>query len=338
MVEGLPGFVSLILDAILDHIEATSFDRLPPDVVDKTNTVIADTLACALIGSAESHASTVRDIQLVHYGYGGVPVWGTDLLLSPIGAGIANGYQSHCSDCVCSHETVGVQPMAVIQPAVMAYADRFGKVPGKDIITAVNIGNDVAILLALAANREGRFFRSSVCGAVGAGAAIAKLADLDRPTTAEFFGLIYSQLGGPQLSDGLSNTDTDHAPSLQVAFAVRNVLTAFDLIRQYLAAPAYVFGEPSGYFAVIEPGGDPATLLGNLGKTWRTSEMSFSPISTGALHREKFMHGALSAAQPLNKETAERLYGRLLALQNENDVSVLSALASGVDLEKEILS
>ena len=138
-----------VRDAILDYIDATSFDSLPADVVPATNELVADTLACALFGSVESKASIIRGIQLTHYGYGGVPVWGTDHLLSPLGAGMANGYQVQCLDCVSTHQAAGVDPMSVIFPAVMAYADRFGQISGKDLITAVNIGNDVAVLLGL---------------------------------------------------------------------------------------------------------------------------------------------------------------------------------------------
>jgi len=88
--------MTLVRDAILDHIESTNFDSLPLDVVAATNVVVADTIACGLAGSAESKAKIFRDIQLSHFGYGGVPVWGTDQLISPIGAGMANGYQVHC--------------------------------------------------------------------------------------------------------------------------------------------------------------------------------------------------------------------------------------------------
>ena len=310
-------------------------------VVVKTNAIIADTLACALVGSADSKAKVFRDIQLTHFGFGGVPVWGTDQLFSWVGAAMANAYQVYCHGQTCVHEKTSTEPMSVMFPTVMAYADRFGQVPGKGIITALNIGTDVAVLLALAATNEPRFFRSSICGALGAGAALAKLAHMDRPTSSEFLGLIYSQLTGPKLADAAANV----GPSLQVAFSLRNVLTAFDLMRQYLAGPVDVFDGPNGYFKVFEPGGNAPPFLDDLGQVWRTAEMSFKPLSLGSSdeptaneqHRDKFLKCALSAAQPLSSETAERLYARLLALQDEPDASVLSALASGVDLERELL-
>ena len=176
--------MTLLRDAILDHIQAMSFDRLPSDVVAKTSALVADGLASALIGSADSNAKTFRDIQLTHYGFGGVPVWGTDHLLGWIGAGMVNGFHCHVSHCAGVHDATQIEAAPVIVPAVMAYADRFGQIPGKDIITAVNIGVDVSVLLAHASAKKERFDRSSMCGVLGAGVALAKLEQMDRPTTA----------------------------------------------------------------------------------------------------------------------------------------------------------
>ncbi len=456
-----------VRDAILDYIEAAAFDRLPSEVVKATNVVIADTMACGLVGSAEAKASLVRDIQLSHFGYGGVPVWGTDHLLAPIGAGMANGYHVHCLEYACFHEAATVHSMSVIFPAVMAYADRFGQVSGKDIITAVNIGNDIAALLGLAATKGARFFRPGVCGAMGAAGALAKLAGLDRPSTSELFGLTYSQLSGTMQA----HTEASMALPLQIAFSVRNVLTAFDMVRMTLSGPVDVFDGPYGYFNLFETEGDATPHLDDLGKVWRTAEISFKPFPSGRAshgvidalsrlmqahaftaadvsevvmsvppfvhrlggrpavarmsgpyarlclpylaasqlidgtitvasyalenlddparhalaakvqvevndnpdvnalspqtvsvalsdgrrvedtvsfllghpanpmsaeqHRQKFMTGAASAVQPLPPEAADRLYGRLMALENEADVSIVSNLASGLDLEEE---
>lgn len=282
--------MTVVRDAILDHIEATTYDSLPAEVVAATNDVIADTIACGLAGSADSKAKTFRDIQLGHFGYGGVPVWGTDQLLSPIGAGMANGYHVHCLEYACFHEAATVHSMSVILPTVMAYADRFARVTGKDIITAVNIGNDVAALLGLSSTQGARFFRPGVCGAMGAGAAIAKLADFDRPTTEEFFGLIYSQLSGTMQA----HTEASMALGLQIAFSVRNVLTAFDMARMYLTGPTDVFDGPYGYFKLFEVDGDATPHLDALGKVWRTAEISFKPFPSG-----RASHGAIDGLQRL---------------------------------------
>lgn len=461
--------MTTVRDAILDHMEATTFESLPPSVVQATNVVVADTMACGLIGSAESKATTFRKIQLDHFGYGGAPVWGTDQIVDAMGAGMANGYQVHCLEYACFHEASTVHSMSVILPAVMAYADRYGLVSGKDLITAINIGNDVAVLLGLSATQGAKFFRPAVCGAMGAAVAIAKLAKFDRPHTSEFFGLVYSQLSGTMQA----HTEASMALGFQIAFNVRNVITAHDMARLYLTGPVDVFDGPYGFFELFEANGDPKPHLDALGKVWRTAEISFKPFPSGrashgaidvisrlmaaqdfkagdvaevvvsvppfvhrlggrpvkdymdgpyarlclsyliasllmdgaitvatyamenlsdpdrlalaakvrvevndnpdvnalspqsvsvtltdggvfeeyvpvllghpdnpmteAQHRAKFMDSAAAAARPLETDLAERLYTRLLALQDETDVSILSNLATGFDLEKELV-
>ncbi len=459
--------MTAVRDAIWTHIDSASFDALPAAVVQATNVVIADTIACGLAGSAESKAQSLRDLQLEHFGYGGVPVWGTDEVMHPIAAGMVNGYQVHCLEYACFHEAATVHSMSVILPVVMAYADRFGDVSGRDIIAAVNVGNDVACLLGLSATQGARFFRPGVCGALGAGAALAHLAKFDRTTTFNLFGLIYSQLSGTMQA----HTEASMALGLQIAFSVRNVLTAFDMARNYFKGPHDVLDGPYGYFKLFEVEGDAGPHLDALGQAWRTAEISFKPFPSGRAshgaiealarmmrsegfaaadvesvtlsvppfvarlggrpateemdgpyarlclqylaasqlidgaisvgtyalektddpdrlelarritvkddgnpdvnalspqtvtvalkdgrtlsdtiavllghpdnpmsnvqHREKFMTSAASAASPLPKDLAERLYSRLLNLQDEADVSVLSNMAAGFDLEQE---
>ena len=340
-------------DAILDHIHSLSFAALPEDVVKATNIVIADTLACALIGSTEAKADIVRSLQLKHFGFGGVPVWGTKEILAPIGAGMANGYHVHCLEYACCHDAADVHSMSVIFPTVMAYADRFGRVTGKDLITALNIGNDVAVLLGLAATQGAKFYRPGVCGALGAGAAIAKLADLDGASTSEFFGLIYSQLSGTMLA----HAEPGVALPLQIAFSVRNVLTAYDMIRMTLSGPTDVFDGVFGYFNLFEVDGDALPHLDDLKTKRRTAEISFKPFPSGRdnkksadvllgksdnpmtaeQHREKFISCAMAAVQPLTREAATALYDRMLKLDNETDVSIVSNLASGVNLEEKLI-
>ena len=278
--------MTAVRDAIWNHIDSMSFDMLPKPVVTATNVVIADTIACGLAGSAESMAQSLRDLQLEHFGYGGVPVWGTDVVMHPIAAGMANGYQVHCLEYASFHEAATVHSMSVILPAVLSYADRAGGISGKEVIAAVNIGNDVACLLGLSATQGARFFRPGVCGAMGAGAALAYLAKFDRTSTFNFFGLIYSQLSGTMQA----HTEASMALGLQIAFSVRNVLTAFDLARKYFEGPKDVFDGPYGYFKLFEADGDASPHLDALDHVWRTAEISFKPFPSG-----RASHGAIDA-------------------------------------------
>lgn len=304
-----------VSDAVLNHIESTDYGCLPPLVAKATKCAIIDAVACALIGSAEKDADILAAVTCDHFGYGGVPVWGTAQLLAPIAAAMVNGFNAHNSACACSHEETGLQPMSVILPVAMAYADREGRVGGQQFVAAVTLGVDIACLLGLSVNGGERLRSSGVCGAMGAGAALASLANLDRQSAINLFGLISSQM-----PDAM-RVDTTPDKALKIAFCARDVLTAFDMTRRYLPSPEEPFQKDGA-------GSHPESL----GRIWRVAEMSCKTFDGDNQPRDKFMAAAASAYRPLDASQADRLYGRFMALQDEADVSVLSHLLAGRNL------
>jgi 2-methylcitrate dehydratase PrpD len=278
------------LDAILDHIAATDLDRLPPPVVTATKTVIRDSLACGIVGSSDSAAAPLCAALAARSGGPALPVWGQGTRAPAFAAAMANAYQVHGLEYAAVHERATVHSMSAIFPTVMAYADMTGAVTGADLIVAVNIGNDIACLLGLAATEGARFFRPGVCGAMGAAAALAKLARLDRTGTKNLFGLVYSQLSGTMQA----HTEASMALALQIAFSTRNVLTALDLVQAGMTGPHDVFDGPFGYFALFERNGAAAPHLADLGRAWRTAELSFKPYPSG-----RASHGAIDALAQL---------------------------------------
>ena len=170
---------SPVRDAILDHIARTDFAALPVQVVAATKAVVLDTFACGIAGSTDPVAAKLLPTAHSRHGGPSLPVWGRATTAPAFAAAMTNAYQVHGLEYAAVHERATVHSMSAIFPTVMAYADMTGAVTGKALIAAINIGNDVACLLGLAATQGARFFRPGVCGALGATAAIAKLAKLD---------------------------------------------------------------------------------------------------------------------------------------------------------------
>ena len=78
------------------------------------------------------------------------------------------------------HEEAVVHAMTVVLPVAIAGAERMRGVSGKDLITAVTLGVDVAAGLGVAATTGLRFFRPATAGAFGGTAALGKLMGLDQ--------------------------------------------------------------------------------------------------------------------------------------------------------------
>ena len=95
-------------------------------------------------------------------------------------AAMCNAYQVHNSEFDCVHEEAVVHAMTVVLPVAIAGAERMKGVSGKDLITAVTLGVDVAAGLGVAATTGLRFFRPATAGAFGGTAALGKLMGLDQ--------------------------------------------------------------------------------------------------------------------------------------------------------------
>jgi 2-methylcitrate dehydratase PrpD len=278
------------LDAFVAHARHTRFDHLSPAAVAAAKQAIEDSLACAIIGSRADGAEELWRAQNASPQSGTACVWGRATRAHPSVAAMQNGHQLHALEYASVHERATVHAMSAILPAVMASADRDGGVDGKRLITAVAVGLDVAALLGMAAKQGSRFFRPSVCGSLGAVAALANAWDPHVGVVEEMFGLAYSQLCGTMQA----HAEASVALGLQIGFATRNALAAFEMARAGLTAPRDIFEGPYGYFTLFEPGGDAGPLLDRLCKEWAIAETSYKPFPCG-----RVSHGAIDALMRL---------------------------------------
>ena len=67
---------------------------------------------------------------------------------------------------------------------------------GRDFLTGLALGVDVACHLGVASKSPLRFFRTATAGAFGAAAAIGRLAGFDAATLVNAFGAVLGQLSG----------------------------------------------------------------------------------------------------------------------------------------------
>src|SRR5690348_9050443 len=279
------------MDAIrrfAEHVASTSFDDLPPAAVAATKTFVLDTLGVAIAGSGEPLATQLGRTTSA-WGRGDeATVWGTGQRLPAPSAALVNAYQAHCLEFDCVHEGAVVHAMATTLPAALAFAERAGGACGRDVVTAVALGVDVAAGIGVASRAAMRFFRPATAGAFGAVAAAGKLARLEVATLVSAFGMLYAQLSGT-LQPHLEATP---ALALQMGVNARAALMAVDLARDGVEGPRDVLEGRYGYFALFEGAHDVASVLPTLGKIWRITELAHKPFPSGRL-----THGAIDGLQ-----------------------------------------
>ncbi len=307
------------MDAIrtlAEHVASTTFERLPAHAVAATKTFVLDTLGVAIAGSAEPWTAVLAD-QAARWGTGTESsVWGTARRLAAPAAAMVNAYATHALEFDCVSEAAVVHPMATLLPSLLAAAERRGDVTGRDVITAVAVGVDVAGAIGAASRAPMRFFRPATAGAFGAVAALGTMAGFDADTLVEAFGIVYGHVSGTLQP----HVEGSRMLAMQMAFNARGALTAFDLAARGFTGPHDVLEGRYGYFALFEGAWDLGPALAALGADWHVARLSHKPFPSGRLThgaidgilRLKRAHGFAAADVAEVRLTVPPLVGRLV--------------------------
>ena len=280
----IEGFADFVLDASVESLPATA--RSAAEVF------LLDTVGVGIAGSTVDQAHWVRRAAL-QWGRGDeARVLGAGLPLPASSAAYVNSFQIHCQEFDCLHEAATVHAMAVVCGALLAVGEKRGY-SGDQLLLGVALGVDVAANLGLAATSELRFFRPATAGALGATAALARLANLDRKAFLDAWGLAYSQLAGTMQA----HVEGSVALPLQIANAARAAVNSMELVDEGLSGPHDILEGPFGYFSLFEDGGNLDRIVGTLGHPWRITELSHKPFPTG-----RAAHGTLDGLLRLQEE------------------------------------
>ncbi len=237
------------VDLLASYVARTTYDTLPPRVIELAKLFILDAVGTMIAGSSapgcEKVASLVKD-------WGGKPestvaVFGGALPAPE--AALANTMMSHALDLDDLHEEAVVHCSCCQVPVGLAVGER-GKRSGRDLICSVAIGIDLAARLGVAIGYEIGFVRSGICNIFGAAANAARLLDLDEKATRDALGICLSQCAG----NAQAVVDAALVKRMQPAFAARDgILSAF-LAKAGIKGPIGVMDGRYGFFELYGRG------------------------------------------------------------------------------------
>lgn len=284
------------MDAIsrfAQHVVSTTYDHLSPPAVLAAKTFILDSIGVGIAGGADPWAARLVECA-AGWGQGNESaVLGSGRRLPAQAAALVNAYQIHCLEFDCVHEAAVVHPMATLLSSLFAYAERRGRVSGKDLLTAVTLGVDVACSIGLASRAPIKFFRPATAGAFGAVTAIGKLEGFDVESLTNAFGIVYGQICGTLQP----HVEGSSLLGMQMGFNARAALTAVDLAARGLVGPHEVLEGHYGYFKLFEGACDLAPVLADLGKVWQVTQLAHKPFPSGRL-----THGAVDGLLRLKNQ------------------------------------
>lgn len=153
----------------------TRFEDLSPQAVKAAKIFILDGLGAATAGSSAAGAD---GLLAVGRKWGAEPlaqVWGRSMRLSAPAAAFMNARQMHNQEYDCLHEGAAVHALASALPAALTVAEANSGCSGRQLITAVAVGADIAAGLGLALHAGFRFCRPATAGGFGAVAAAGRI-------------------------------------------------------------------------------------------------------------------------------------------------------------------
>lgn len=199
-------------------------------------------------------------------------------------AALINGTGTHGEDFDDTLEGAPIRVGAMVIPAVLAAAERYGR-SGAEALRGIIFGLEMVCRMnhvAPGAIHKACFHPVGVIGAIGATVGAAVTLGLDRGQMANALGIAGS------LSSGLLEylTDGSWTKRLHPGWAAQSGLRAAVMARAGYDGPRTVLEGPHGFFRAFAPGNrEPrfSYLTEGLGEQWLMQDIAFKPYACGTM-------------------------------------------------------
>src|SRR4029453_13178308 len=228
------------------HIDL-QLDEIPPDVVAAAKLHILDSLGCLLAGSRLEPGKLAYDLAVASSGNGsGSTLLGTDSRVSFLDAVQAMSVAAHCGEMDDIHSGAGTCIGAMIVPALVAMAEKYGG-NARDFLEGAIVGYETTARVGLAINAPSLFTSgwcpSTLCGVFGVAAAGAKFLRWSFDGTVNALGIDSVNAGG-MITGGHEGATARH---LIFGRAAQSGVFSLLAARQGFTGPKRAFEDPRGF-------------------------------------------------------------------------------------------
>jgi 2-methylcitrate dehydratase PrpD len=279
-----------LTDYVGRFVVNTTYEDIPPDVVELGKKSILDGLGLALAGSrAQTGTICRRYLQELGVCGGKAIVIGSELKTSPRFAAFVNGVSIHADDfddtqlSSAKDRVYGllVHPTVPVLPAVLALSQG-RNVSGKELMLSYHVGVESECKIAEAISPrhyQDGFHSTGTCGALGSAVASAKLLRFDQAKVQNALGLASSQSGGLR-----ENFGTMTKP-FQAGHAAESGVVSANLVALGWTAAEQILEADRGFFHAFGGSYDSSALMDRLGKPWTFASpgVSLKPYPSGSL-------------------------------------------------------
>lgn len=258
-----------ISQTLADFIFQTNYGDLPDVAIHAAKRSLVDTLAVSIAAHAAPGVREVLELAIGEGGRAASSIWTSEQRVPPRAAAFANSFIASALDFDSLHSMAVVHADIVIVPAAVAVAEDRGA-SGKDLLTAIAVGDDVLCRLGRSTQLNSGWFYTSVYGPIASAAVTAKLLGAEASRIAAAMGLASMSAGGTQQPA----VERSMGKRMQGALAAAAGVSAGYLARSGMDGPREIIEGPFGLYAMHERG-DAAAITQDLGVQFENSRISF---------------------------------------------------------------
>jgi len=298
-----------LMETLVKHIYKISFEDLPADAKTAAKKAIIDTIGVIIAGSSVKGCQILLE-QIREWGgrkESTIAVFG-DQAPSHLAA-LANGTMARALEIADVFDRFPLHPSASLVPACLAIAERQGNITGKEFITAIALGHDLKIRMALANKlnpiQSGRYNLFKIFPPTGA---VGKLLGLDQEQLSNAMGIAFTQMVG----DGQSALDGAMTHYLQQGIVAKSAIEAALLAKRGITGAKNILQGRYGFYNAYEPDPNLEALTCGLGRTFNGVEISIKLYtSCRATHESIDLALALIREEGINPHEIDQITVRV---------------------------
>ena len=260
---------------LLADFAAQTRDRdIPPDVAERIKLSVLDGLGVCLLGTTFPWTRMVREVVQYEGGNGIASLWGAGARTSLTNAVLVNSTAGHAFEMDDIHKESIVHPNSLAVPVALALAEADPTLSGRDIVTALALGYEVALRIGNAATTSlflNGFHPQGTTGAFVAAATAGRLLRLDPTRMQHALGVAGSMGAGLMAAQEGAMVKRLHAGRA----AQSGMLAALLAKRGFTGISDVVEASYGGFLSSFSRTPDVGRLLQGLGEDWEAGKVGF---------------------------------------------------------------
>ena len=273
------------------YVSTCRYEDLSPEAREAAKKSLLDLLGVMLAASGTVPA-VHRVMDLVRE-QGGAPtcsVLGFGDRVPPLMAAFANGAMAHCLD-FDDVAPDGNHASSTLIPAVLAAAEQRGGVSGRDLITAIAVGQDVFLRLRRSLQQRMDWLVTTVLGVFSATAGVSHVLGLNSDQVINALGI--ASLGSSGTLEMRFGTESALG-EIYAGFVAKSAVLSATLAQKGLTGTQRVFEGQAGIMRVyFDDEYDRSRILDGLGTTFLGAAMQYKPWPVCGI-ANTYIHATLS--------------------------------------------